>query len=773
MDQPNTFASTRINSLLCTLKSAENNLGPYTQLSWSDQQQAYLFTNSKYSGYDEIHFQEDLAYITKLMKTASDSLESTIHNHPIDDLKDALDLMSFRLKVAIRTCPESLGNSSDFKGLEDQIQRIICLADSIPQIPDSTIGQAIRPKKASPTTRLEEMPIKLVASGQNYLQHLQSCFFDPEIGVIIDNNLLLDAFCDCQNAKAINKIALKNVNNYMGAFKNTTNPFGVSENLKWTGLSFHESAPNTIEASIEASRNSTIPTSLRDDKNPANNDLANFKMQIDPSDNHICISCGAIDTAKKSQEFVAGLFEALDARTAIAGAHLEMPPVRIVLHQLNSYWTDGQLIPKQHIQSRDIEQQLQEYFAASDRYQSIFPTSPAVAHINCSINKATVMPGEDSASNLYNLDGLCALVLWFMEDLYQAPPENMSQELLLHVTKDLSERLQEIKTLKNSIATANDLKSDVSYQLPILQDLMLKSLQQVTSCCHKFANIDIGNKPTPKQCMAKNKATALAILIGKQTKASENIIKISRNQEIELSLIIDMMLNTITEMNCKSGLDRTGLVRSLWDSLKIMKDKYTSDYLIEGFDPEMASAMSFKRLIDFVINQDALQPTLDKIYESVIKKLNPKIAVDLNSAIQMSSSANEEGVSKIFRLSLLEAIDNHSVDSEKNNLKDLVYYQDLVCTHMFKIAQSVTLESTGAVGLKYGHTSSSVSGNPHPLKRLPMFVTTADGTLIQMYNLKYTLLGNETNMLSLGAIKHYFTPAGLSLIERLSQKRGS
>ena len=144
-------------------------------------------------------------------------------------------------------------------------------------------------------------------------------------------------------------------------------------------------------------------------------------MQIDNQDGLICITCGGIDSKKKADEFMAGLLQALQMRFQ-RHQNKELKSLRISLNQLNSYWTDGQLVAKEHSQSHYIEKQLRALLDGKEKEYGLhlMGALPLVAHSNNSINRATLLYGEDASSNLLNLDNFATKTLWLLEDLAQA-----------------------------------------------------------------------------------------------------------------------------------------------------------------------------------------------------------------------------------------------------------------------------------------------------------------------------------------------------------------
>ncbi len=153
----------------------------------------------------------------------------------------------------------------------------------------------------------------------------------------------------------------------------------------WSSKAITETAAcDHANKQISIRENAAVPTSLRQqDLQPENNDLANFKVQIDNQDGLICITCGGIDSKKKADEFMAGLLQTLQMRFE-RHQNKELKSLRISLNQLNSYWTDGQLVAKEHSQSHYIRKAAKSTISWKQKSTAWVWTGalPLVAHSN-------------------------------------------------------------------------------------------------------------------------------------------------------------------------------------------------------------------------------------------------------------------------------------------------------------------------------------------------------------------------------------------------------
>lgn len=686
----------------------------------------------------------------------------------------------------------------------------------------------------------------------------------PGLGLVISGDLVEDCIGDALLINTTNRKAIRDTSNCKELFNNVL-PLKIPQSRQvWKAQAIKQSIKVCFgeqyltERKIEIKDNAAFPTSLRDIESPQLNHLANFKVQIDSNDGHLCITCGVIDTRKKADEFVAGVIEALkNARKTL----ISPIPLRIVLHQVNSRYMEPKLVLKQHEMSRYIEKCLRTLLNSTDEVKEadVLPAKeklteldftestedprklyqllgfkdfcdkiPIVSHIITSLNATSTLHSslEDAPCYKLNLEGLVAQCFWVMEDLGILSLKEEDKFVILGIKlmktfQEISNLKIKIDELKNNESVVRDpILESIKSQIEMikLRDLnnadVVKQLSELEGIKNSMKKLQLENNPqyplitsteallklqqtellnglkemlelykplpnffsemispTPKEIMESNKVKVLCLLIAKQIHSLDSSSNYSRNQEVELFLVLYMMLGAITEINCKSGLDRTGLARSMWDSLRSMKDQFSLEFIDQGIeDPKKIEARTFEKLIDLILSQDDLTKELDNLQLELIPIFEGSIARNLNEVSEKTATLS-------MRKKLTEAIKaKHPNDLKKvEALLNALKYQDLIGANLLCIAQPATIDSTGVAGLKYGHGTSGMMNlgkNPHPLKRLPMFISTEDGKIIQLYEVRYALIGTEDVLRGIGAEEHYFTSAGVDLIERLSQQRG-
>lgn len=783
-----------LNALCETLFSLEK-ANENAELNWDETKSAYIFGPHSWTANPIESFHEDLGYIAFLFKTNIEKLGAIANEIDGEFLK-----IEYKVKTAAYRCSPSVESYRSaaatfcFQPIFQCIEQVKHQLKGMQEMQDRSKAEnpltcvPARPSLASPMRPLDMTPAqRLVSNAGGYKQQLSLCDILPNHGLVIHADLIIDAIFDLELQQNVDKKAIKDANNAIRPFAHCGALLVPQSTRVWTSMAICQTTNSDDLAAkqIEVRNHQTTPTSLRNDVHPEENDLANFKVQIDERNDRVCITCGAIDTQKKADEFIAGVFETLKLRKALVGPLPTFSRLRIALHQVNSHWTDGKLIPKQHNISRYIENRLRDLLTAEKAAEmGLHPLQdmPIVAHTNNSLNRATLLPREDSVSNFLNLDAWAAKALWMIEDVEGEGPlpqqmESAYRNLLL-ATKELRELRAEISTIKDRIESdstgicARQSSENLSSKLLERQQMLIAQLKEIVLACNQLQTaIQAIEKPMPAHLMLHNQTRVLALLIAKQTYflQAQEVPAFSRNQELELALISDMLLGCVTEINCKSGLDRTGLMRSLLDALKTMKEQFALQLEKSGVKTGEIAAKSYEKVIELILQQDKLTQELDDLQVSLMPSFKECIATQLENMSQTKACGEP------FRQKLIEII-RSKYDSDQGHMAALLNaltYQDLVCANLLRIAQPITLDSTGVIGLKYGHSKNSVTGNPHPLKRLPMFICTSEGKMIQLYHMQYTLLGCETSFLSKGALKHFFTPAGLHLLERLSQKRGS
>lgn len=555
--------------------------------------------------------------------------------------------------------------------------------------------------------------------------------------------------------------------------------------------SFHQYQQVKIGAST--------PTSERIGNDELNH-LVNFKVQYDPADHHITITCGVINTERKAKEFILGLEERLKTRPK------QGPPIklRIVLHQLNSFYTgEGKLIHVQNHFARYIETYFrlkmtdpeyctEHHIAASDE--------PIVAHINSALNGAARSGYiEDSYSHALNLEGLAAQSIWLLNDfkdisIFQNQRIQDNLTLLIRLRNELAQEKENIHS--------NNLKFS-PVEVRLLDELNMCLFETAKIC--KMLNesysdlseedefVVVANEnPTEAERLRqqykssvrkgdrlyiKSRLTVLSQILGSQILGDKTRLKVNRPfaytalnlqglerlQEIEMHLLNDIALGVVTEINCKSGLDRTGLIRSMWDAMRQMYNLFYSESLVSApNDPSLAKALSYEALLAMLCNHESAIADVNEMISEIIVENKIVCMTDLFHLVdnpKVSTVRNLKGllIAKIrSKYKIAEGSENES--PKYRELMNAFNYQNLVAANLIKVAKLVTMESTGVPGMKWGknYGTLDLGANPFPPKRMP----------------RYIIISGMQKVIQLVDERNNLTPAGVQFLIRWGNLRG-
>ena len=466
---------------------------------------------------------------------------------------------------------------------------------------------------------------------------------------------------------------------------------------EWVALKITRNAEG--KCNIEDGR--VCPTSERALGNST--DLNNVYVRVSDK-GHVTITCGVINTRAKADEFIAAV-------QWVQNRHPETK-LRINMHQLNSMGSGpGILLAEKGLVEKQHE--LVSYINAK-----LAPgRPPIVAHTNRCLNGFTRIPGEDSRSHPINQEGIALQMRWLREDLgeningimgvsgkYHEAQEavNMTlndlQTLRAHLLErknltpkiverlekideelgklniDLSEfkpiseednaKLEQFQALQKERKTLKESSSQISSQTRSLEkeiDHLEKKLKtQNRDLCRAMHAL---SKEMPGEDQAKVQLAVHILALQTGLTKELKLEPLSPMQELALHLLLDEALGTVTEINCKSGLDRTGLARSL---------------------------------------QAALQ-----------KKLLGPPAADLQETVKFII-AFEANVKKM-----------DAGDLDEKTADEIKAFQQTVLEELQNVAIPITQRSSGLRGLKW-HWGikdwNPFKANPHPVNWLPAVV---------------------------------------------------
>jgi len=348
-------------------------------------------------------------------------------------------------------------------------------------------------------------------------------------------------------------------------------------------------------------------------------DLTNIYVKISDT-GHISITCGVIDSKEKADAFIAAVRWAQKKRGPSS------KPLRISMHQLNSMGVGpGVLVAEKALVTR--QHQLVGYIN-----QQLSPGGPpVVSHTNRCLNGFTQIRGEDAKSHSLNQEGLAQQMQWVYDDIQPSLPNQnqdpsasyIAAQMDVHLTlKNLHQKHTAIMEAENQHP---ECKKELDYIDQQISEIILNDLfglgpqtqeakQNYDSLMRQKASLEgqiaeiktvkneihVLEKKLEKQnkalCRAMHEAsktlspgdekTKLELatrILSSQTGMNKELgfEPLSAVQELALMLLLDQALGTVTEINCKSGLDRTGFTRALHTVLQMKVSKDGLDETVE------------------------------------------------------------------------------------------------------------------------------------------------------------------------------------------------
>lgn len=413
--------------------------------------------------------------------------------------------------------------------------------------------------------------------------------------------------------------------------------------------------------------------------------LKNFKIQIEHANPHLALTCGVIDTEQKMEEYRQTLTRAIQWMPS----HKDKP-LRLVMHQYNSSIRESELVRNEQRWSRRLESTLSS------------TAEPRVAHINTCLNFASKFGAETKNSRRISLEGLATLGLWAVEDVVNEEVKGIVDRVSIVALTDTARLLKQgrtkiINAKEKSLSSLSDLQTAT-------EGLLIQVVNQLKSVTKAINAI---NKPSATLIKAKNIECAFSALVKAQAENEKELTdrNLSFNAHVEMQLILDMLLGCVTSMNCKSGLDRTGLVRSYWDALRTTWKNYIDADDLKNMPLPVREQIAYGRLINMVIMQDTHTLGYNRKLIDFLDKHKVPVNDDIRKPMEIAS------------LNLL---------LPTNEEKFSVLYQNLVLKNLLSVATIVSMESRGAPGLKYGQDAGFVESffsNDNPVYRLPMIIT--------------------------------------------------
>lgn len=619
----------------------------------------------------------------------------------------------------------------------------------------------------------------MVESSNSYKENLEQVKFDKKNQVVVlPKSVVDDSLLDAELRKNVNKKSLHKEHIANETNKNAKPAKIAKKHAEWKAVRIDDEGKMHFN---EVHGTSFVSSDPKDKLNPH---LTNIHYRQLPN-GRLSISCGVINTPQKAAELAAVIKHLKGDDTA---------DVKIIMQQLNSNSNEYHLVTGQHHASQRLN-------AALDPNNR-----QAVAHLNLASNASSNLPTaqEDWYSYEQNILGLAQIIGWTqirddqegtIENLKKmatvvdtlrmdmVDSQNAAEQQKVRIKENyakITNLQKEIKLLRGNktpegiayLATLRTQLDECTTQTPLLEQglnnldsniasikpplaeaekSLKKLLEKTRVLCKEQAKIP---GTDPKQVLAFN---ILDQMIARQTSAKDKE-PISRVSELEQHLFLVMLLNEdkdiVIVINCKSGIDRTGLVKALWEAMHDLRDKYKKEGL--------SDIDCFKKIHALLQNLDRFATDIDNACYDIASKNPGSFAKNLNEIDHASPGDAIFGQIQQYL-------------SDKPNIQDAWFYEQRVLKAYFRLVIPATVESTSAAGAKYGHNkaqegwtgwvTSSVSANPLPFWRLPPFLGANDPKTGELKAVQLYTKGGRIYY-------HWPTEAGLDLILRNSLLRG-
>ncbi len=490
-----------------------------------------------------------------------------------------------------------------------------------------------------------------------------------------------------------------------------------------------------------------------------------------------CISTSAIDTPLKAAQISAVIKHVLDT--------VEHPNGRWILHQLNSFFTETQLIKDVHAQIPHIEEELRQK-----------QPNVTLMHINTPLNAATALPWENAKSvTKINIDSLAQMAHFVMGDIDQLldlsgkllPEWETFQESVATVLK-LALKIKELKKAKDASLNPPQRTSRSTTGSSSEESILIEEDAQPEEEINGLPLVDeesIEDKEPPsdlsKMQVELNAAlctflkrvggliTALSIaeedFIAMHAERTHLILEVfqailalqldakdkptlSRCSEVELFLLLDRLLNIKRIISCYSGLDRTNTVVAMDDSLECLFESFKhfhSTQLIGNKrsnskllgskinDDEVntvAETRAYRNLFQLIVNIDGNRAKLIELGDASLKQVPANSVMSTIEKKEIEEIKDGADLREIIiqKIDQLQLPDHQALNPDI--LKYTLIYLELMTKHLIT-TQRKTFSSTGLLGYRWHWENWVVGANPHPKQRLVQFIG-AQGHYLQL-----------------------------------------
>lgn len=496
-----------------------------------------------------------------------------------------------------------------------------------------------------------------------------------------------------------------------------------------------------------------VPTSLQlGDKAKAREDHLTNVYVLHIGNQQAVIRSGKIDTQQRADDFVK-LLEDLHEKYAkeTGDPNLKM---RVVSHQLNSFEKESGFIDGQHRWIADVNRRMGNKAEVihintpSNRWYQFTRSLESLGSFGRLVK--SVMPknlfqGED-LSKTQNLDSWGTYSKWAAEDISTVltgldssvdsnltlglalSQLNQNQETMQDIKGDIdglitqaeeikgklkgnsklpkNQRLDEAK-VKNLKKQLKEINSRISEDRKVLRDLLIEDHAAFTEVENALAAIE---SPSAKVTSALETVSLMKQVLGSQLGLEGQVM--DRGKENMAIQLLNDKLGVTSALNCKSGLDRTGI----WHAVKLgmlLLEKEIANKPVEGMSESQQAEAASRRIFNLVNDWDATTTLMNKLSAHLKGEV-------LDSYIQDGKSPEESLAAWKEKFGdLLPDMSVEEFKELKQKMSDALDLRKEVLNYLISVGIPITTASTGMMGLKW---NSGIQENLIPLNFLPSHV---------------------------------------------------
>ncbi|MCB1213169.1 MAG: hypothetical protein KDK40_02615 [Chlamydiia bacterium] len=415
------------------------------------------------------------------------------------------------------------------------------------------------------------------------------------------------------------------------------------------------------------------------------------------------VRTGIIDTEEKAKQWITLLSDHIRIN-----GNEPVREIHIISLGLNSMTKEHEMINNQHLSLHAIESRL----SGKMGYHNF-----KIAHIQRCVNICSRFPGERSSGNKVSAKGMAVEAIWLWNLIEEIADPIFDAKLTVGAIQERIKGL--IKTLDDYDPASHSLKSSREALQKDLEILLREFSQLRRDFLQEARLLEFKRKEQSDFLLSAQLLEIFCYLLEMQvSNLSEGHSKLSPIEEVGLYFLYDLFrsqfgdIKRISCRNCKSGLDRTGMITGLQFAIVDLYDQIFQQESASGKSIWLSRLIAAKVVYRFITHYEQMR----KKFDEEIDKITDKDRVDEQKFEQLLNNLTNVGFtfSEIHRFQL--AVTRELIDS----------------------GLGITYLSTGLEGLK-------IEENPDIWNLFPMVAwlppESADadlrnGQLISLFNLR-------------------------------------